>query len=49
MQGDNAIKMSYVVHRHYINIRKKAEKYCILHSNMTTISFEFGFNQIETP
>ena len=49
MQRDNAIKMSYVVHRHYINKAKKTEKYCISFNKMTTISFEFGFNKIETP
>ena len=46
MQRDNAIKMSYVVHPHHVT---KAKKNCTLYNNMTTISYEFGFDQIETP
>ena len=49
MQRDNAIKMSYVVHRHNVTKAKKTENACTLYNNMATISYEFGFDQIETP
>ena len=49
MQRDNAIKMSYVVHRHNVAKAKKTENVCTLYNNMATISYEFGFDQIETP
>ena len=49
MQRDNAIKMSYVVYRHNVTKAKKPENVCPLYNNMATISYEFGFDQIETP
>ena len=49
MQRDNAIKMNYVVHRHIVTKAKKTENICTLYNNMATISYEFGFDQIETP